>query len=256
MARAGQRASPANTNTRVHIRDQNTGLQNSYTTEFSIVEETVQHLASRGLHILKSSRQLRLDFNLAHMPCLACLSCVCADACVSECLHVVEMVEWCKSRWLWIFPACSSAPVHPWGGPHVFMGKSRLHFRRHSQGHCGCIGNIENSNTRLTWGTPVPNTAEAVTSHARRNSVLLSDCQKLTSETLALFTYDATWKETTPCWQWELLVLFQLLCLNIPSNYCAARSPSGFYTVKVNNRLEFCSLIVLGMFSAFMPIQG
>lgn len=117
MARAGQRASPANTNTRVHIRDQNTGLQNSYTTEFSIVEETVQHLASRRLHILKSSRQLRLDFNLAHMPCLACLNCVCADACVSECLHVVEIMEWCKSRWFWIFPACSSAPVHPWGGP-------------------------------------------------------------------------------------------------------------------------------------------
>lgn len=42
MARAEQRASLANADTRAHVRDQNRGLRNSYTTVFSYVEGTVQ----------------------------------------------------------------------------------------------------------------------------------------------------------------------------------------------------------------------
>lgn len=134
--------------------------------------------------ILKSSRQLRLD--LAHMSCLTCLNCVCVcetGMCMcglrvglSECLHVVEAVEWCKSRWFWTFPGPAAQPLRvPWEAP-AFMGKSRLHFRRHSRGlaKCGRVGNAENSNTRLTWGTPGPNAAGVVTSHPQWNAVLLS----------------------------------------------------------------------------------
>ncbi len=76
------------------------------------------------------------------------------------------MVEWCKSRWFWTFPACSPAPPISPGEAPVFMGKSRLHFSLR-----GCIGHTEN---RQEWGTPVPNAAGAVTSRARRNAVLLS----------------------------------------------------------------------------------
>lgn len=54
------------------------------------------------------------------------------------------------------------------GEAPVFMGKSQLLFKWHSQG-------LRDSNTRLAWGTPVPNTAEAVTSLARRSAVLLSE---------------------------------------------------------------------------------
>lgn len=68
----------------------------------------------------------------------------------------------------------AARPLRVPGEAPVFMGKSRLHFRRHSRGLCGCVGNAENSNARLTWGTPGPNTAGAVTSHAQRNAVLLS----------------------------------------------------------------------------------
>lgn len=118
---AGQRASPANTSTAVLITDR-------HRLSDTVMQQNVPLWRKQGstrpltLHILKSSRQLRLDFNLAHMSCLTCLNCVCvrqAGVCLSECLHVVEMVEWCKSRWFWTFPACSSAPTCPRGGPCV-----------------------------------------------------------------------------------------------------------------------------------------
>lgn len=115
---AGQRASPANTNTTVLIRDQRR-LSNTVTQQSVPLWRKQGSIRPLTLLILKSSRQLRLDFNLAHMSCLTCLNCVCVWLCVclSECLHVVEVVEWCKSRWFWTFPACSSAPACPRGRP-------------------------------------------------------------------------------------------------------------------------------------------
>lgn len=140
-----------------------------------------------ALHSLKSSRQLRLDFNLAHMSCLTCLNCVCAQrqalvfvVCLSECLHVMEIVEVTA---VLDFPGPRHNPpttptntaCPPREAP-VFMGKSRLYFRQHSLclAERGRVSNAENSNTRVTWGTPGPNTAGAVTSLAWRNAVLLS----------------------------------------------------------------------------------
>lgn len=129
-----------------------------------------------GLHILKDSRQLRLDFNLDLVQCVTSLNCVC--------LHVVEMAEWCKSRWFWIFPVCFSAPVLPWGGPCVH-GKVTASFqmafwgsaRRH---HKACTADTGAKPLQRPWPVALGG--------------MPSCCQKLT------FNYDAIWKVTTPCW--------------------------------------------------------
>lgn len=175
---AGQRASPANANPLVLITDQHR-LSNTVTQQNVPLWRKQGSNRPLTLHILKSPRQLRLDFNLAHMSCLTCLNYVCArqtcvcvwfSVCLSECLHVVEVVEWCKSLWFWTFPACNSAPACPQGGPCVH-GKVTAPFQTAFSGR---VGNTENSNARLTWGTPGPNTTGAVTSHAPRNAVFLS----------------------------------------------------------------------------------
>nr|CBN81928.1 Phosphatidylinositol 3,4,5-trisphosphate-dependent Rac exchanger 2 protein [Dicentrarchus labrax] len=71
-------------------------------------------------------------------------------------------------------PVISSASACPRGGPCVH-GKVTAPFQMAFSGSVRlCVGNTENSNTGLTWGTPVPDTAGAVTSHAQRNAVLLS----------------------------------------------------------------------------------
>lgn len=66
------------------------------------------------------------------------------------------------------------------GEASVFMGKSQLHFRRHSRGLYACVGNTENSNTRLTWGHP---SAKHRRGHSQPCSeeccFAVTDCQKL-----------------------------------------------------------------------------
>lgn len=74
---AGQRASPANANPPVLITDQHR-LSNTVTQQNVPLWRKQGSNRPLTLHILKSPRQLRLDFNLAHMSCLTCLNYVCA----------------------------------------------------------------------------------------------------------------------------------------------------------------------------------
>lgn len=104
--------------------------------------------------------------------------------CLSECLHVVEGAELYLEEAFFIQSGIShSVPELPRpaallcvpGEAPLFMAKSWLHFRQRSQGlaKCDCEGNIENSNTRLTWSTAGSVTAGADTSPAWRNVVFL-----------------------------------------------------------------------------------
>lgn len=102
-------------------------------------------------HFLNDSRQLRLDLNLTHMPCLAWLIRVCTLAQMCVCVHAVEVVQSSKSRWFWILPGCSSDHVHPWGDPCVH-GKVTTPFQTGIPRVCAAAS--ENSNTFPTWGAP------------------------------------------------------------------------------------------------------
>lgn len=104
--------------------------------------------------------------------------------CLSECVHVVEGAELYLEEAFFIQSGIShSVPELPRpaallcvpGEAPLFMAKSWLHFRQRSQGlaKCDCEGNIENSNTRLTWSTAGSVTAGADTSPAWRNVVFL-----------------------------------------------------------------------------------
>ena len=88
-----------------------------YATDCSIVEETGQRLASHAL-IPKSSRQLRLDSNLAHM-CVRRQACV-SRSCMFLCLHLIGSCGVVEVTPILDFPrASSSAPACPQRGPCV-----------------------------------------------------------------------------------------------------------------------------------------
>lgn len=80
-------------------------------------------------------------FDFSELPMCVC-ACRCVRFCVCVCLeglHVVEMVQRCKSLWFGIFPGpqLSSAQLSSCassGEASAFMGKSQRHLGWHSQG--------------------------------------------------------------------------------------------------------------------------
>lgn len=172
-------------------------------------------------------------FDFSELPMCVC-ACRCVRLCVCVCLeglHVVEMVQRCKSLWFGIFPGpqLSSAQLL-----RILRGGLRVHGKVAAPFGMAFPGSAQQS----------ADTAGAVSSHASPNALY---CQEHNMKSVHA--------PLTGGGGGELLVLFQSHCSNILRDYGKCMN-AIWAPVKVNSRQEFCSLILLLMSCAFTPIQG